>query len=174
MSWFKAGSTMTISDRMVTKTQSGYATAYGAEEVSEGQHEWKIKAHSTEWLVLGISSNTNYCEGYFWSKDDTDCYGLFSHRGTLYSKKGSDVKYANGAAIFGKDDIITIHLNFDKQEMSFSKNSSNIGIAFNNIVKGQKYRLSVNCRDANKFELISNVSVSSEEKKEEPNYIKQC
>eukprot|EP01084_Bolivina_argentea_P180971 312607_1 len=183
MSWFKAGKDMTINGRVVTKSGNSYNTAYGVQEVSVGQHEWKIKAHncgSSNWLFIGISADTSHSDTIMHNSTTTEHYLLYSGSGNLYSKNNpSGIAYANGGGKFTNGDTITVHLDLDKQQMSFSKNGNNIGIAFSNIVKTQKYRLAIEAYyPSTKFELISYTNLSEESKEkdsiDESNYIKQC
>eukprot|EP01084_Bolivina_argentea_P180975 312615_1 len=181
MSWFKAGKDMIINGRMVTKSGGGHKTAYGVQEVSVGQHEWKIKAHncgSSNWLFIGISADTSHSDTIMHNSTTTEHYLLYSGSGNLYSKNNpSGIAYANGGGKFTNGDTITVHLDLDKQQMSFSKNGNNIGIAFSNIVKTQKYRLAVEAYyPSTQFELISDTNLSSnknEENKNEEEKMKQ-
>eukprot|EP01083_Nonionella_stella_P155392 501962_1 len=179
MSWFKAGKDMTINGRVVTKSGDSYGTAYGVQEVSVGQHEWKIKAHncgSSNQLQIGISADTSHSDTTLHYSTTTEHYLLYDS-GTLYSKNNPGIAYANGVGKYTNGDTITVHLDLDKQQMSFSKNGNNIGIAFSNIVKTQKYRLAVEAfLPSTKFELISYTNLSSnknEENKNEKEKMKQ-
>eukprot|EP01084_Bolivina_argentea_P263885 446819_1 len=129
MSWFKAGKSMTINGRVVTKSGEGDNTAYGVQEVSVGQHEWKIKAHncgSRNWLYIGISADTSHSDGILYNSTTTEHYVLYSINGNVFSKNNENIAYANGGAKFTDGDTITVHLDLDKQQMSFSKNGNNI------------------------------------------------
>eukprot|EP01084_Bolivina_argentea_P185851 320417_1 len=178
MSWYKAGNSATVNGAVVAQTTNNHQTTYGVQEVSTGQHEWKIKVHAcaNHWMNIGISSNTKYLNGSFYNKQDANPYSIYGLDGRLY-KYGTSEAYANGAANFRAGDTVTVHLDLDKAEMSYSKNGSNCGIAFRNIVKNQKYRLAV-CTyyQPTKFELISyiNLSEESKEKENESIYIKDC
>eukprot|EP01084_Bolivina_argentea_P263887 446822_1 len=128
MSWFKAGKSMTINGRVVTKSGEGDNTAYGVQEVSVGQHEWKIKAHncgSGNYLLIGISADTSHSDADLSSSTTTEHYVLYSRDGTLYTKN-KGIAYANSGGKFTTGDTITVHLDLDKQQMSFSKNGNNI------------------------------------------------
>eukprot|EP01083_Nonionella_stella_P273430 927501_1 len=182
MSWFKAGKDMTINGRVVTKSGDSYGTAYGVQEVSVGQHEWKIKAHNCgsnrNHLMIGISADTSHSDAILHNSTTTEHYLLFSNNGNLYSKNNpKGTSNANGGGKFTTGDTITVHLDLDKQQMSFSKNGNNIGIAFSNIVKTQKYRLAIEAYyPSTKFELISYTNLSSnknEENKNEEEKMKQ-
>eukprot|EP01084_Bolivina_argentea_P263886 446821_1 len=129
MSWFKAGKSMTINGRVVTKSGEGDNTAYGVQEVSVGQHEWKIKAHNIgirNCLFIGISADTGHFDTAMHDSTTTEHYVMASHSGELYSKNNRGIAYANGWGKFTTGDTITVHLDLDKQQMSFSKNGNNI------------------------------------------------
>eukprot|EP01084_Bolivina_argentea_P263884 446818_1 len=127
MSWFKAGKSMTINGRVVTKSGEGDNTAYGVQEVSVGQHEWKIKAHNCGGLFIGISADTShFSEDSVNNSTTTEHYLLYTGNGTLCSKNNHGTTYANGGGACTNGDTITVHLDLDKQQMSFSKNGNNI------------------------------------------------
>eukprot|EP01084_Bolivina_argentea_P119364 211653_1 len=130
---------MTINGRVVTKSGFSYSTAYGVQEVSVGQHEWKIKVHnctSSNWLVIGISADTSHSDAILYNSTTTEHYVLYSANGNVFSKNNPNgTSYANNGGVFTTGDTITVHLDLDKQQMSFSKNANNIGIAFSNILK---------------------------------------
>eukprot|EP01084_Bolivina_argentea_P119366 211655_1 len=130
---------MTINGRVVTKSGFSYSTAYGVQEVSVGQHEWKIKVHnctSSNWLVIGISADTSHFDTQLHDSTTTEHYVLHSVNSKVYSNNNTrGTPYANGGGKFTTGDTITVHLDLDKQQMSFSKNANNIGIAFSNILK---------------------------------------
>eukprot|EP01084_Bolivina_argentea_P119365 211654_1 len=128
---------MTINGRVVTKSGFSYSTAYGVQEVSVGQHEWKIKAHNSgsSWLFIGISADTSHSDATLHNSTTTEHYLLHSANGALYTKNNQGIAYANDGGKFTNGDTITVHLDLDKQQMSFSKNANNIGIAFSNILK---------------------------------------
>ena len=164
--WFKGGKHMTINGAIVTHNKDAWQTTYGIQEVSNGKHEWKIKVHNcrNNWMCIGISANTNHLNSYIQCKDGT--YVLWGYDSTLYAKGISNKTYANGAAEYGNGDTITVHLDLDKSEMSFSKNGNNYGIAFKNIAKTQKYRLAIGTYwTATKFEMISYKKVSNPDDK---------
>eukprot|EP01084_Bolivina_argentea_P263883 446817_1 len=129
MSWFKAGKSMTINGRVVTKSGEGDNTAYGVQEVSVGQHEWKIKAHncgSSNCLFIGISADTSHSDASLFDSTTTEHYVMASHSSYLFSKNNQGIAYANSGGKFTNGDTITVHLDLDKQQMSFSKNGNNI------------------------------------------------
>eukprot|EP01083_Nonionella_stella_P012965 36617_1 len=108
MSWFKAGKDMTINGRVVTKSGQGYGTAYGVQEVSVGQHEWKIKAHncgSSNQLQIGISADTSHSDANLCKSTTTEHYLLFSNDGNVFSKNNTDgTSYANVGGKFTNGD----------------------------------------------------------------------
>ena len=109
---------------------------------------------------IGISANTNDLNSNICGKKGT--YVLYGKYSTLFAKDISNKTYANGAAEYGKGDTITVHLDLDKYEMSYSKNGNNYGIAFQKIAKTQKYRLAIGTVYNNtKFEMISYKNVSN-------------
>eukprot|EP01084_Bolivina_argentea_P283258 485063_1 len=115
---------MTINGRVVTKRGDGHNTAYGVQEVSVGQHEWKIKAHncsgsSINHLMIGISADTSHSNAILNSSTTTEHYLLYNG-GTVNSKNNKNTAYANDGGIFTTGDTITVHLDLDKQQMSFS------------------------------------------------------
>eukprot|EP01083_Nonionella_stella_P273429 927499_1 len=105
MSWFKAGKDMTINGRVVTKSGDSYGTAYGVQEVSVGQHEWKIKAHncgSSNHLMIGISADTSHSDAGLHNSTTTEHYVMYSANGTLYSKNNQNIAYANVGGEIGR------------------------------------------------------------------------
>eukprot|EP01084_Bolivina_argentea_P216260 367449_1 len=165
MSWYKGGNRLTINGAVVTHNDNAggtYQSTYGMQEISNGKHEWKIKIHKTKWsnITFGISSNTKHLNTYYHNKDGT--YALYAGNGNLFTNVEKNVSYANGAAKCVEGDTITVHLDLDKGQMSYSKNGTTYGTAFKHINKNTKYRIAVstvNARD--KFEMISYRNVST-------------
>ncbi len=49
--------------------------------------------------MIGVTSNTNYCHSYYWSRNDTECYAMFCN-GHLYDSDGTGKPYANNKGTF--------------------------------------------------------------------------
>ena len=78
----------------------------------------------------------------------------------------NDVTYES----YGTGDIITIELDLDKSCIYFTKNNGNKKLGFDNVHKGQEYRLAVSlqCRgDCVQLLSYKNLSEKKEEEKDE-------
>ena len=69
---------MTINGAIVTQNKDAWQTTYGIQEVSNGKHEWEIKVHNSghNYMLIGISSNTNHLNSCMYGKEGT--YEAFS------------------------------------------------------------------------------------------------
>eukprot|EP01083_Nonionella_stella_P036752 100278_1 len=183
-SWFKVGSYIEVNGSIITKDRhNGTNIAYGVQEVESGQHQWKVKVirerKNGGAIEIGISSNTNYCEKRWeYDQKDTFYYLYYSTGGTAHQGGHTNYDYNNGAAAYSTGDIITVHLDLDKNTLEFSKNGNRLGIAYENVEAQQKYRLTVSLRyRSNKVDMVSYVNLCEEEKEnnvDNTDYIKQC
>eukprot|EP01084_Bolivina_argentea_P032933 60942_1 len=144
--FFKAGDLMKINKSSVTykSTHSGYNTAYGKMIMSKGRHKFKIKilrmCGTGVGVCIGIASNSNNCNSKFYGGNDP----YFVVYGCSEGKVMSHI--TNGFYNYGEavrtNDVITMHLNLNIPEISFSKNGKDFGVADKNFQKTD-YRLAI-------------------------------
>eukprot|EP01083_Nonionella_stella_P145826 457802_1 len=122
LSWYKAGSKCKIDGSVVSNvsTSAVWNCAYGTQEVSSGKHEWKVKVinDSGGGIMIGITSNTKWADGYCWSKADTYCYVYYSNNGYKFDKSGNTA-YSEP---YSPNDVMTVLVDFDEHTIAFAKN----------------------------------------------------
>eukprot|EP01083_Nonionella_stella_P139142 423837_1 len=148
------GEGLTNIDNVITKTNEGgwsYRSAFLINICEVGHHCWRSKVHKLEkmWNLIGIwrvisdkkpPTNTYFTEGY------VQGYALCLLSGRLVSLDSgggyvdhSKKQYCDGIQT---DDIIDMHLDLNKLELSFSVNGTNYGSAFEGVRKA-KYRAAI-------------------------------
>eukprot|EP01084_Bolivina_argentea_P267518 454119_1 len=127
-------------------------TSYGYEIIpSNGSYynyvEWQLKINYSSRnhdFIVGISSNTKNVNDEYFNDKRKGNYGYWSD-GLLIAvgDKWGTKRYANVTCT--TNDMIGIHLDLEKKELSFSVNGVNYGTAFKNIACGKniKYRLAI-------------------------------
>eukprot|EP01084_Bolivina_argentea_P206227 352137_1 len=122
-------------------------SAFSVDCVGRGSISWRLKVVKIKkYMMIGIMSNpkAENAQVFFWEVSGGYVYGEdgFSRKG-----KGTPSTYPtndfnqNYGESFGANDIITVHLNLDNGQLSFSKNNINQGMAYK--VPNTKYYLGV-------------------------------
>ena len=108
---------------------------------SNSIYEWEVKIDKIDNGGIGISSSDK-TENIFWWHENTVCYGYFAINGNKVSGYNQYKKY--GKPIHSND-IVSVKLDLKNQQISFSLNYEDQGIAYDNIIKKDNlyYRLVV-------------------------------
>ena len=107
-------------DHLIHRGEDDWNTGYGLEEVSHGQHEWRIKIiksnYSNADVTIGISSSTDHTDAGFvlHNEETTISYGYCGFNGNKYNGTKRE-KYAEH---FVEGDIIGIRLDIDQGIMT--------------------------------------------------------
>eukprot|EP00483_Globobulimina_turgida_P004507 UN04516 len=111
----------------------------GMEASSKNKYKWKLTCKQrSHWnMFIGIQSNRNV---------DADCYGIDYGYSGGRGRKYHLGKFEKYGILWGAGDVIEMRVDFEKQEMGYSVNGIDQGIAFRNLQLGQTYYLVV-CMD---------------------------
>ncbi len=142
---FKIGhKTMTISNNGKTVTCKGggynYGNAFGSIGIEAGsknkyKYKWKLTCKERSGFVcIGIQSNRNV--NTHWAKIEYGYDGCFGYKWHLGKREEYGIKWGAG-------DVIEMRVDFEKQEMGYSVNGIDQGIAFRNIQLEKTYYLLV-------------------------------
>ena len=132
-----------IDGNKITATSGGWISAFGTNYVSSGRISWKLKVNA-QYVMIGIIAHESREKGvdHFWKAPggfgyfcDKDC---FRQKGILYEEEWNSY-----GEYYGRNDIITVHLNLDKLQLSFSKNNKNLGVIPWKMSKNKKYHLAI-------------------------------
>merc|ERR1712228_421373 len=127
------GNAVKVNGKTVTGSNK-YATIWIKGVVSNGSHEWRFKLIKAEYVRIGITNEKNE------KKKNSELKTLYynSYSGFLYDAAGKKTK-TNGQP--KKNDILSIKLNLNKNQLTFLLNGKQIGNAMT--VKNGSYRAAV-------------------------------
>ena len=134
--------------------------------MDNGKHTWAIKITKTSHnlVMIGVSSNTNYCQKGCWAgwtrsdSTNTHTYAYFSATG----KRFDNIRESPYSQSYTTGDTIGVLLDMTKKSILFSKNGKDMGVAFINIKSGNgiKYRLMIGLKsEGDAVERISYTSI---------------
>ena len=119
---------------------SGFSKNY----ISSGIINWKLKINN-QYVMIGIISNESRHKGrnHFWRVKGGFSY--FGFGGNCFRQKldGYDEEWKKYGEHYDKNDIITVHLDMNELQLSFSKNDINQGIIPWKLIKNTKYHLAI-------------------------------
>ena len=149
-------SSLIIDGNTISGTEHNLRSAFGLYSVSKGCASWKVKIKSRITLV-GIIQNKSIAAGsrHFWKVSGG--FGYYSSNGNCFKQRNNSYRemWETYGERYKDNDVITVYLNLDKEELSFSKNNKNQGIIPWKIPKNTKYHLAVAvCGTGDKVEFI--------------------
>ena len=148
-----------INEYTVSSKISDWRSGFSVDGIKLGSINWKIKIHDigSHAVMIGVISNESKESGkkHFWKV--ADGFGWFSRTGRIFKQVDGN-KYGEQSGAYSteykKGDIITVHLNADLGELSYSKNDKNLGAICWKLANDKQYHLAVALyRDA-KLEFI--------------------
>eukprot|EP01084_Bolivina_argentea_P261958 442884_1 len=139
---------MIINNKLVTNSSVNYHSAFSENYISSGSTSWKLKiVKVNDNILIGIAANPKREKA---NEQFFNLSGGFAYQhenGYLWKQKGNgyDCEFVPYAEKYGVNDVITVHLNIDIGELSFSKNGKNMGVVPYSIKKDMdtKYYLAV-------------------------------
>eukprot|EP01084_Bolivina_argentea_P095543 171753_1 len=147
--WLKYGEYMNINGKTLKCTCMGrgwYRSCAYSASLNTGIHEIKFKIldnnDSLSSICIGITSFNNCLNNDCFGKANSskgNCNYGYSSTGIKLSHKTDVVKYGSK---YGKNDIITLYVNFNKLTIHFQKNGKDLGI-LSNIEKRKFYYIAV-------------------------------
>jgi hypothetical protein len=107
-----------------------WKTIFGTTSFMTGVNSWQIRIDksSSSYLFIGVANRKANVDTFLGA--DEHSWGFIGDK-ALYYQRNRLKSYGD---VFGEGDIIGVHLDCDKQTLSFSKNGMMLGIAFENVI----------------------------------------